>query len=81
MTQLVGSLLNRPDELSRSELSRYCARCGEERAFEQFHADPAGCPDAPDGDCPEWGCTSCGDALIIGLPAAGDGGDRVIRAA
>ena len=28
----------------------------------------ASCPDVPDGDCREWACTVCGDALIIGLP-------------
>jgi hypothetical protein len=49
-------------------LSRFCDGCSEERLFEQFHADPAGCPDSPDGDCQEWGCTVCGAALIIGLP-------------
>jgi hypothetical protein len=65
------------------QLSRYCSGCSEERVFEQFHADLAGCPDVPDGDCPEWGCTICGDALIIGLPAASGyaSSDRVIRAA
>ena len=55
-------------ELSRPELSRHCAGCNEERLFEQFHAEPASCPDVPDGDCQEWACTICGDALIIGLP-------------
>jgi hypothetical protein len=49
-------------------LSRFCDGCSEERLFEQFHAEPAGCPDVPDGDCQEWGCTACGAALIIGLP-------------
>ena len=52
-----------------TQLSRYCAGCNEERLFEQFHAEPASCPDAPDGDCQEWACAVCGDALIIGLPA------------
>ena len=52
-----------------TQLSRYCTACSEERLFEQFHAEPASCPDTPDGDCPEWGCTVCGDALFIGLPA------------
>jgi hypothetical protein len=50
-----------------THLTRYCAGCGTERLFEQFHAEPGGCPDTPDGDCPEWGCTACGDALIIGV--------------
>jgi hypothetical protein len=49
-------------------LSRYCTECGDERLFEQFHAEPASCPDAADGACQEWGCTACGDALVIGLP-------------
>ena len=61
---------------------RYCAGCDEERPFEQFHAEPASCPDVPDGDCPEWGCTVCGDALIIGLPGPGyAASDRATRAA
>jgi hypothetical protein len=55
--------------LSTAQLARHCAGCNEERLFEQFHAEPASCPDAPDGDCQEWACTMCGDALIIGLPA------------
>jgi hypothetical protein len=64
------------------QLSRYCSGCSEERVFGQFHADLASCPDAPDGDCPEWGCTICGEALIIGLPAAsGSASDRAARAA
>ncbi len=49
-------------------LVMHCAGCNEERLFEQFHPGPASCPDVPDGDCREWGCTMCGDALIIGLP-------------
>jgi hypothetical protein len=51
-----------------TDLTRYCTGCDEERLFEQFHAGPADCPDVPDGDCPEWGCTVCGDALFSGLP-------------
>ena len=51
-----------------THLSRYCTGCSEDQLFEQFHAGPASCPDAPDGDCQEWGCTVCGDALVIGLP-------------
>jgi hypothetical protein len=51
-----------------THLSRYCTGCSEERLFEQFHTELVSCPDAPDGDCQEWGCTVCGDALIIGLP-------------
>ena len=58
-------------QLSSAQLSRHCAACNEERLFEQFHAEPANCPDGPDGDCQEWGCTVCGEALIIGLPVPG----------
>ena len=62
-------------------LSRFCDGCNEERLFEQFHGDPAGCPDSPDGDCQEWGCTVCGAALIIGFPVPGHrSGDRAFRA-
>ena len=66
-----------------TQLSRYCAGCNEERLFEQFHAEPASCPDAPDGDCPEWACAVCGDGLIIGLPAhvRSDGTPKATRAA
>ena len=52
-----------------TQLTRYCAGCSEDRPFEQLHAEPDGCPDVPDGDCPEWGCLVCGDAFLIGLPA------------
>jgi hypothetical protein len=66
-----------------AQLSRLCTGCGEERVFEQFHAELAGCPDVPDGDCPEWGCTDCGSALIIGVPVTSGyvSSDRAIRAA
>jgi hypothetical protein len=68
----------RHEEVARmTELSRYCAGCGEE-----FHAKPALCPDAPDGDCPEWACAVCGDAFIIGpLVREQASSDRSIRAA
>ena len=52
-----------------TQLTRYCAGCGEDRPFGQLHAEPASCPDVGDGDCPEWGCLMCGDAFFIGLPA------------
>ena len=52
-------------------LSRHCDGCNEERLFEQFHAEPASCPDVPDGD-----------SLIIGLPLRQySGRDRTTRAA
>jgi hypothetical protein len=71
---------HRTEEVARmTQLSRpglimpglivHCAGCHEEQLFEQFHAEPASCPDVLDGDCQEWACTVCGDALIIGLPA------------
>jgi hypothetical protein len=63
---------------------RYCNECRDERPFEQFHAGE--CPDVPGGhpdlDCPEWGCTGCGAALIIGLVVPGyTTGDSVFQAA
>jgi hypothetical protein len=64
-------VLNRKEEVARmTHLTRYCTGCSDERLFEQFHAEPGGCPDARDGDCPEWACTVCGDALLIDLPPA-----------
>jgi len=68
MTQLSSALLISAQLIS-AQLIRHCAGCHEERAFEQFHAEPASCPDVPDGECQEWACAVCGDALIIGLPA------------
>jgi len=56
-------------QLSSAQSVRHCTGCSEDRVFEQFHAEPASCPDVPDGDCPERACTVCGDALIVGLPA------------
>ena len=62
-------MLHRTEEVAgMSQLTRYCTECGEERPFEQLHAEPASCPDVADGDCPEWGCCLCGEALFIGLP-------------
>ena len=68
--------------MSSAGMSGHCAGCNQERLFEQFHAEPGCCPDVPDGDCQEWGCTACGDALIIGLPGPEYvSSDRTIRAA
>jgi len=65
-----------------TQLSRHCAGCNEERLFEQFHPESGSCPDVPDGDCPEWGCTACGDALLTGPPVPGYvGNGDMIRAA
>ena len=44
---------------------RPCQDCGGEQLFEQSHPMLGGCPDAPDGLCPEWSCTECGAALIV----------------
>ena len=46
MTQLSSA------QLVSAQLIRHCTGCNEERLFEQFHAEPASCPDVPDG---EWG--------------------------
>jgi hypothetical protein len=62
-------------QLDGSHSSRYCAECREERVFGRFHADLGSCPDVPDGDCPEWGCTSCGECP----DHRGTGGIRVRR--
>jgi hypothetical protein len=61
--------LHRTEEVARmTDLTRHCTGCGEERLFEQLHTEAASCPDVPDGECPEWGCSICGEALFIGLP-------------
>ena len=60
--------VGRMTHLTRPNLTRHCTGCGDERPFEQLHAEPGSCPDVPDGDCPEWGCSMCGEALFIGLP-------------
>jgi hypothetical protein len=59
-------MLHRTEEVAT--MTRYCTGCGEEQLFEQLHAEAASCPDVPDGDCPEWGCAVCGEALFVGLP-------------
>jgi hypothetical protein len=53
-------------------MNRLCPECGASRPFEQYHGEPGGCPDSPGGECPEWGCATCGTALFAGL-AADDG--------
>jgi hypothetical protein len=52
---------------------RSCPECGGNRLFEQYPGELGGGPDSPDGDCPEWGCATCGTALFVD-PAAGTGG-------
>jgi hypothetical protein len=62
-------VLHRTEEVVRmTHLTRHCTGCSDERPFERLHAEPGSCPDVPDGDCPEWGCSVCGEALFIGLP-------------
>ena len=51
-----------------AQIVRHCPDCGWDHPFEQFHGQLAICPDTPDGDCPEWSCTACGAALMIGAP-------------
>lgn len=49
-----------------------CAECAVERVFEQ-----PPCADGHGADCPEWACTGCGAAVLVGLaPAAGPAGGR-----
>ena len=48
-----------------TQMVRQCPDCGPDRLFEQHHPEPSGCPDSPDGQCPEWSCTACGAALLI----------------
>ena len=50
-----------------SEWAARCPDCGADQPFEQQHTQPAGCPDSADGYCPEWSCTACGAALLIGF--------------
>jgi hypothetical protein len=47
-----------------ARMVRNCPDCGPDRLFERHHAEPGGCPDSPDGQCPEWSCTACGTALL-----------------
>jgi hypothetical protein len=76
-------MLHRTEEVARmTHMTRHCTGCGEERPFEQMHGEAASCPDVPDGDCPEWGCSACGEALFIGLPVHEQvTGDSAARAA
>ena len=63
-----------------TQVVRHCPDCGWDRPFEQHHDQPGACPDSPDGDdCPEWSCTACGAALLIGVSSAGPA--RVLGAA
>ena len=50
-----------------SQTLRPCGECGGEQLFDQHHEIPGSCPDSPDGECPEWFCTGCGSALLVGF--------------
>ncbi len=41
---------------------RWCATCLDETMFDQPE-----CADRHGGDCPEWVCVTCGDALLLGF--------------
>ncbi len=67
-----------------------CPGCGGDEPFEQVHNET--CPDAAvpgsggpgtDCQCPEWACTGCGAAVIMGIPvpAAGLLASRTAHAA
>jgi hypothetical protein len=49
------------------QLIRQCPDCGRDRLLEQHHAAAGTCQDAKGTDCPEWSCTCCGAALLIGF--------------
>ena len=50
-----------------TEIIRSCPDCGQDRAFAQHHEESACCPDAADGDCPEWYCLVCGATVLTGV--------------
>jgi len=39
----------------------FCLTCGSVTVFDQ-----PPCPDAHNGDCPEWICRRCGAAVLVG---------------
>ncbi|KJE24733.1 hypothetical protein FF36_00736 [Frankia torreyi] len=53
-----------------------CAECGEERPFEQ-----PPCADGHGADCPEWACTECGAAVLVGPVQPGGEVPPVARSA
>src|SRR5260221_655031 len=55
------------------QVIRHCPDCGWDRLIERYHA-AGSCPDALDGDCPEWGCTDW-----RGGPGRGGAGGGVVR--
>ena len=48
----------------------HCPGCGSTHEFVQVHPRLEPCPDSAGGGCPEWFCTGCGAALLLGLPPA-----------
>jgi len=46
---------------------RHCPCCGSRREFVQVHPRLGRCPDSQGESCPEWFCTACGAALLVGL--------------
>ena len=44
---------------------RWCTTCEDDVMFEQ-----PGCSDDHGGDCPEWTCVGCGDAMFVGFTPA-----------
>jgi hypothetical protein len=56
-----------------TEIIRHCPDCGRDRPYAQQHATVGRCPDASDGQCPEWFCLACGTAVILGdMPACSE---------
>ena len=54
-----------------TDIVRDCPGCDTAREFSQIHGGPGRCPDSRDGSCPEWFCTACGAAVLVGVPATG----------
>jgi hypothetical protein len=46
-------------------ITSWCATCRDETTFE--HPE---CVDDHGADCPEWACTRCGEAIMIGFELA-----------
>ena len=49
-----------------TDIIRHCPDCGRDRSLEQHHGSALWCPDTADSSCPEWYCSGCGAALLIG---------------
>jgi hypothetical protein len=61
------SVVRRSQMIQLAQMVRRCPDCGSDQPFEQYHPEDLGCPDSADGECPEWSCTACGAALLLGL--------------